>query len=368
VTLVVIFPSAYCGNGLKKGWKGFIPFLKTHIPAAAIYSTLFVILIIYGLVDVVPLDNVKTWRAALIQQNSDPWKNDYTEYEDSLDTLIELSTSSLKEHPDIVIWSETSFVPAIYYHNRYREYAPGLKVVLRLLDFLKQQNIPYIVGNDDGRKAKAGTPYETRVDYNASILFEDGEIKEIYRKVHLVPFTEHFPYKKILPWMHQLLLDFDTHFWEKGEDYTVFETGGVTFSTPICFEDTFGYICSRFIRNGADVLVNMTNDTWSGSEVAEIQHMSMAVFRAIENKRSMVRSTNSGITCLITPDGRITKRLEPFIKDYLIVDIPLFTGSTTLYTIWVDWFAIIMLIISVCGISGGIVKKLFKKKKKGLTK
>lgn len=367
VTLIVIFPSAFLGNcfkdGLKDGFKGVSLYLKKHKPAILIYVTLFFLVLIYGFIDVVNFKDTRKWKAALIQQNSDPWKNDYIEYENALDSLIALSNKALFEDPEIIIWSETAFVPAIYYHNRYRESREALTVVLRLLDFLKQQRIPYIVGNDDGRKSKIGTPYETRIDYNASILFQDGEIKQIYRKVHLVPFTEHFPYEKILPWMHKLLVETDTHFWEKGTEYTVFEVDGIKFSTPICFEDTFGYLCRRFVRNGADVLVNMTNDTWSGSVVSEIQHMSMAVFRAIENRRSMVRSTNSGITCLITPNGKITKRLDPFIEDHLIVDIPVFSGRTTLYTLWEDWFAIGALFLSVAGIIFGITLDILCKKR-----
>jgi apolipoprotein N-acyltransferase len=162
--------------------------------------------------------------------------------------------------------------------------------------------------------------------------------------------------------MYKMLVETDTHFWEKGSEYTVFEVDGIKFSTPICFEDTFGYLCRRFVRDGADVLVNMTNDTWSGSEVSEIQHMSMAVFRAIENKRSVVRSTNSGVTCLITPNGRIMDRLDTFIEDYLIVDIPVISERTTLYTLWEDWFGIGALFISVAGILYGIIRKTLKEK------
>ena len=109
------------------------------------------------------------------------------------------------------------------------------------------------------------------------------------------------------------------------------------------------------------MLINMTNDTWSDSVVSEIQHMSMAVFRAIENQRSVVRSTNSGITCLITPNGKIEKRLDPFIEGFLIVDVPVYTGSSTLYSLWEDWFAIGSMLITVVGILSGIIIKLLKK-------
>jgi apolipoprotein N-acyltransferase len=76
----------------------------------------------------------------------------------------------------------------------------------------------------------------------------------------------------------------------------------------------------------------------------------------------LVRSTNSGITCLITPNGRITERLDPFVEDYLIVDVPVFTGRTTLYTLWEDWFGIGALLITFAGILFGIIKKTLKEK------
>ncbi|MBN1698923.1 MAG: apolipoprotein N-acyltransferase [Spirochaetales bacterium] len=360
VTLMVIFPSALLGNGLKNGFSSFLPFLKKMIPVLSVYGIVFSVCVVYGACDTVDNKGAGILRAALIQQNNDPWKNDYDAYEETLDKLIVLSTKALNEKPEMIIWSETAFVPAIDYHFRYRENREAYIVVKKLLDFLETQTIPYVIGNDDGRKATVMTPGgnlgERRVDYNAAILFRGAEIVDIYRKIHLVPFAEHFPYEDILPWMYRMLIEADTHFWEKGTEYTVFEAAGVKFSTPICFEDTFGYLCRRFVRHGAGILVNMTNDSWSGSVVSEVQHMAMAVFRAIENKRSLVRATNSGITCMITPDGEIKNRLEPFTEDYVVVDVPVYTETTTLYNEWEDWFAIVALIAAIALILAGFVK------------
>ncbi len=108
--------------------------------------------------------------------------------------------------------------------------------------------------------------------------------------------------------------------------YTVFDAGGVRFSTPICFEDTFGYLCRGFVSRGADVLVNITNDAWSFSVPGAMQHMTMAVFRAVENRRSVVRSTNGGMTNIIDPNGRILFSLPPFTEGYLSGTVPVHTG------------------------------------------
>ena len=120
---------------------------------------------------------------------------------------------------------------------------------------------------------------------------------------------------------------------------TVFELDGVRFSTPICFEDTFGYLSRDFIRAGAQVMVNLTNDLWSYSEPAAMQHLGMAVFRTVENRRSMVRSTNGGMTAIIDPNGEIVDMYPPFQEGYLVGTVPIYTERNTLYTAWGDWLA-----------------------------
>jgi apolipoprotein N-acyltransferase len=199
------------------------------------------------------------------------------------------------------------------------------------------------------------------VDYNAVLLYHENELKQTYRKTHLVPFTENFPYKKLFPRFYPLLVDHDYHFWKKGTEYTVFEAGGVKFSTPICFEDVFGYISRRFVNEGAEVIVNMTNDGWSGSTAAQMQHMAMAVFRAVENRRSVVRGTNSGMTCTIDPDGRIIDMMDPFVEGYMISEVPVFTDAETLYTRWGDYFAWIALISSLVILPLGMFRHVLRR-------
>jgi apolipoprotein N-acyltransferase len=310
------------------------------------------------------LDSTPKWKVALVQQNVDPWRGGNKTYAKTLEILTRLSRQALAEDPsiDIVIWSETSFVPAIDWHTRYRTDRVAFGLVRELREFLSAQPVPYVVGNDDGQLAKDERGRDIRVDYNAAILFDEGEILQTYRKLHLVPFTEHFPFQRTLPGVYQWLKDADTHFWEKGTEYTVFESGGVRFSTPICFEDTFPYLNRGFIRRGAEVLVNMTNDSWSNAVACEMQHMSIALFRALENRRTVMRSTNGGITCVIDPNGRIIAMLPPFVEDYLIAEVPVYSTEATLYTRWGDWFAVLVLILALAALAGGLVYRLLRRR------
>jgi apolipoprotein N-acyltransferase len=345
VSLIVVFPSALLGNALKDGRQNFFSFLtKVRLPVI-LYGTVFLGAVMYGLAAHTDLEDTPRWRVALIQQNVDPWRGGNKTYEKTLRILTSLSIEAIKSDPDIIIWSETSFVPAIDWHSRYRFDRVAFNLVKELKAFLAQQEKPFVIGNDDAELVREESGREVRVDYNAALLFDNGNIVERYRKIHLVPFTESFPYEKVLPRVYDWLRNADTHFWEKGTEYTVFEAAGVKFSTPICFEDTFGYLARRFVQEGAEVLVNLTNDSWSKSVVAEMQHMSIALFRSVENKRSLVRATNGGITSVIDPNGKIIASLEPFTEDFLIAEVPVYTTETTLYSRWGDWFAILALVL-----------------------
>ncbi|MCL1837335.1 MAG: apolipoprotein N-acyltransferase [Treponema sp.] len=317
---------------------------------------------------------------ALVQHNTDPWLPSKAptiaqaneEYRKDLAILRRLSDEALaaEPKPDMVVWSETAFVPRIYWHETYRDDQFSWSLVKELLDYMAAQDVPFVIGNDDARKDPAKNPNSRenhRVDYNAALLYEKGKLAGMYRKLHLVPFTEHFPYKKRFPAIHRALADADTHFWEKGTEATVFRGPGFSFSTPICFEDTFGYLSRKFVQNGAEVIVNLSNDAWSGSLPAQNQHLAMAVFRAVENRRSLVRATASGQTCGIGPSGKIIASAKPFSEAWLTVAIPVITDHTTAYTRHGDWlgavFAAAAAIMLIFGLSACILRKTTQRRR-----
>jgi apolipoprotein N-acyltransferase len=135
---------------------------------------------------------------------------------------------------------------------------------------------------------------------------------QVYHKVHLVPFGEYIPLRQAFPlfaavagrWVPG---DFDT-----GQDYTVFRltNSNAQVAPLICFEDTIGDLTRQFVRNGANLLVNVTNDGWFLQSAGSQQHLANAVFRCVETRRPMVRAANTGVTCFVNEFGRVRQRLQ----------------------------------------------------------
>jgi apolipoprotein N-acyltransferase len=288
----------------------------------------------------------KTVRVAAAQHSADSWKGGYETYQKNYEVLRDFSKESLSANPDMILWSETAFVPSVAWHQAHPSNPYTSKLVEDFVSFGKSLPVPLITGNPEGLVKDKELPaflddgswnWKT---YNTVILFGDGNILGTYRKQHLVPFTEYFPYEKQFPRFYALLKANDYKWWEQGTESTVFAYNGLHFSTPICFEDIFGPLNAKFVRNGADVLFNLSNDSWSGSVAAEMQHLSLAVFRSVENRRPMVRGTNSGITCMVTPEGKIVEPMEPFSKGWYLYEVPIGEKQgTTFYTSHPDLFA-----------------------------
>ena len=347
VSALLVVPSALLASILLDG-------IKKHTKITAIaYSGVFVLVLVYGFATGYDYSGCTVKKAALIQQNIDPWQGGDATYREALRRLTKMSTQAIQDKagpPDIVVWSETSFVPSIDWHTRYRTDPNYYKMVKELRTYMDQQTVPFVLGNNEGVLGfDEEKKQQVRQDHNSALLFEKGEITKVYRKIHLVPFTEHFPYKKQLPFIYNFLVDWDTHFWIPGTEYTVFDAAGFKFSTPICFEDSFSDLSRAFVQNGAQVIMNLSNDGWAYSVPAEMQHMAMATFRAYENRRTVVRSTNSGITCVIDPSGRRVAEMEPFVEGYLLADVPVYDATVTLYTRWGDWLGIL------CAIAAGLL-------------
>ena len=193
-------------------------------------------------------------------------------------------------------------------------------------------------------------------DFNSAFFFIPKQnvlppTPKIYSKIHLVPFTEYFPYDKYFPHIYKLLLAGDTHLWTPGKEYSVFEYKNLLFSTPICFEDTFCSDCRKFVKNGAKAFFNLSNDAWSNSLRCQNQHLAMAVFRSVENKVPSVRSSASGHTCIIDRFGQITNISKPFEKNYVYGQIEFDKLPMTFYSKFGDVIGnvfVIFGIITIC--------------------
>ncbi|UTY30947.1 apolipoprotein N-acyltransferase [Treponema putidum] len=336
----------------------------------------FFAFILYGAFTKIDLSGNPKTKIALVQPNRDPWLGNLEVYKNNYEELKFLSEKAVKNFPDIelVVWPETAFIPRIKWHYKYSSaYNPSSLLVRELLYFLDSQKIPFLIGSDEGvldEKFSASSSEnldDKRIDYNAALLFIPSTNvlppePQVYRKIHLVPFTEHFPYQKLFPHVYEFLKENDTHFWEKGTDTNLLEFKNLKIGTPICFEDGFGYITRAFSKKGANIIINLTNDAWAQSTVSQYQHLSMSVFRAVENRLPVLRATSSGQTAFIDQNGNIKKMLPPFDMDILIADVTVLTeGHKTVYSYLGDFFGIfctIVLIVILCFI---IINKLIKK-------
>lgn len=309
-----------------------------------------------------------TVRVALIQQNSDPRKH---EYEYTLDSLVELTDTALQYDPDIVVWSETAFVPNIRRWSREDPQRYRLaRLVRRFLAYQRSIDTWLVTGNDDYRRVLGDDGREVRRDsYNAAVLFSpSGERRETYHKIKLVPFTEHFPFEERFPRVYALLEDFDVHFWAQGSERVVFEHPAMRFSTPICFEDVFPQEVRKFAENGMEVIVNISNDYWSLQEVAAQQHFAASLFRTVELRRPLVRATASGVTAHVDAAGRIRATVPQYSRQYLIADVAIPDGSRrTMYQRWGEWIPAVAGAAWVITLGAGAVRRLRMRRRRNDT-
>ncbi len=371
LNFIIVLPQAFIGNYLcdrvsstrGKFSLGLGNHMRRHIVLAVCYAVIVLFQIMFGIAHISYVNKKipkRVYSVITVQHNADSWKGGYATYEKNFTTLKNLSNEALEKNPDadMIVWSETAFVPSVNWYTNYKyagddkgsqfDYLRKIQVLVDdFVSFGKGLGIPLVTGNPFSVLSEgASSPYDeegywNKDDYNSVILFDEGTLKDMYLKQHLVPFTEHFPYEKQLPLLYKILLANDYNWWLEGKESKVMHTSnGLNFSSPICFEDVFGSLNAEFAENGADVLINLTNDSWSGSEDAERQHGYMAVFRAVETGLPVLRSTNSGLTCLILPDGRIAGEMEPFTEGYRSWDVPVYErGKDTLYVRYKDLIA-----------------------------
>jgi apolipoprotein N-acyltransferase len=282
-----------------------------------------------------PVD--KRVRLALVQQNADPRKHNYRT---TFNTLVRLTDKAVQRDPDLVVWSETAFVPNIRRWSRVEPERHSYAALVReFLDYQKSLGRWLVTGNDDYELVVDEQGLEQRLDFNATILFDpEGRRVQTYRKIRLVPFTESFPWRKELPAFYEWLKERDVYLWEPGKQRVVFRHPEFRFATPICFEDAFPNEVRLFVKEGAEVIVNLSNDYWSLTEVEAKQHGVNSFFRAVENRTPLVRAAASGLTCYVDTFGRLRASLPYYQEAYLIVDVEIRQKANTPYNLLGDWF------------------------------
>ncbi|MCX7011753.1 MAG: apolipoprotein N-acyltransferase [Candidatus Sumerlaeota bacterium] len=172
-----------------------------------------------------------------------------------------------------------------------------------------------------------------------------GVLDTVYNKMRLVPFGESLPYFRYIPYLQDQILGMGL--FDRGTSYTLFQAGGLRFGCGICFESAAPRHMARFVRRGAQFLAVITNDAWyvhpewTWDMRGPAQHDSLSTFRAIENRRWVARSANTGVSRLIDPAGRTIRRLGINETGYLVAELHGRDGQT-IYTRFGDWFVFVM--------------------------
>ena len=244
-------------------------------------------------------------------------------------------------HPDLVAWPES---PAPYFGDdpRFREAMQSIAAVA---------HAPMIVGgigmelsNQDQGKDQNWNDYNS-----AFIIGVDGERVGRYDKIHLVPFGEYIPFQNLLTFAHKLTgrVGLFTRGTERNAFLLPTQSGGShRYGVFICYEAVFADEVRQFARHGAEVFVNISDDGWYGDTSAPWQHLNMARMRAIENRRWLLRDTNSGITAVIDPYGRVRQSIPRHQTDALPAEFA-FRNDITFYTAHGDVFAWLCAVLSL---------------------
>lgn len=278
----------------------------------------------------------RTLRAVIAQGNIDQsikWDEDFQHTTVSI--YYALSQVSAPFRPHIIVWPETA-VPFFFQDNTH----------------LSQ--LVYRVARITGADILFGSPaYETKGNtlsyYNrVYTLHGDGEY-EHYDKVHLLPFGEYVPLKRFLPFVHRLVPaagDFTP-----GKRLKPLTSSDLLVGPLICYEAIFPELSRELSLQGAELLVNVTNDAWFGRTSAPYQHLSMAVLRCVETRLPMARAANTGVSAFILSNGKIVKQSGLFTRELLTEELRL-GHHKTFYSHYGDIFAIIVLIGTISWLIG----------------
>src|SRR5580658_1985774 len=240
-------------------------------------------------------------------------------------------------HPDVVAWPES---PAPF-----DEMDPRFQRALKRIATTVQA--PLIVGNIGWT---LDAPAQEWHYFNSALVVgADGLRVGRYDKIHLVPFGEYIPFQNLLTFAHKLTGRVSK--FTRGDGPKVFllptQNGEHhRYGIFICYESVFADQVRQFARLGAEVLVNISDDGWYGDTSAPWQHLNMARMRAIENRRWLLRDTNSGVTAAIDPYGRVTQSISRHVTDALPAQYG-FRDDVTFYTAHGDVFAWLCAILGV---------------------
>ncbi len=310
-------------------------FRSGRYPAAEIATACVILVVIYGYGHFrtaeihESLKKASTVGVALVQGNIDQnikWDARYQS--ETLDIYRTLSLRAIPAQGGLIVWPETA---APFYFEQ-----PGpLRAVV--VDVVQASGRPLLFGSPRYEEGNGMVSFMN----SAYLLRSDGAVAGRYDKVHLVPYGEYVPLRQFLPFIGKLVAGVGD--FRPGTGFNPIESDGRRFGVLICYEGIFPESAREYKQKGADLLVNITNDAWFGKTSAPFQHLSMTVFRAVENRLYLVRAANTGISAIIDPTGKILSQTGLFERTVLKGEVK-YIDEKTFYAAYGDLF------VYLCGI------------------
>jgi apolipoprotein N-acyltransferase len=267
------------------------------------------------------LESGEPVRVAVLQANiaqEDKWNPALADW--ISDRYLQMTRQALDRGARFIIWPESS-TPFFFEHDLVRGGA-----IRRLA---AEGEATLLIGSDQIEQARAepGRTRPTERLYNAAFLVTpDGRTGAVYRKMHLVPFGEYVPARRLLFFVSPIveaMTDFSP-----GDAPVLLPVAGRLASTAICYEVIYASLMRRFVLDGSELLTTITNDAWYGWSSAAYQHWDQAAMRSIENGRYLARAANTGISGFVDPYGRVLQRSALFEEELLVEDLRFITDRT----------------------------------------
>ena len=333
-------------------WRDGPPTRRGSAVAASVFGACLAATLIYGSLRIDAVDRrmaaADVMRVTAIQGNiPQAIKWDKAHRRKTIEGYLSLTEKAAEAGSDLAVWPETATPFHFFHHQTYTRL---------VLEGVRSAGIPLLTGSPYAERA--GEDY--RFFNSAFLILPDGTVAAQYDKVHLVPYGEYVPLQRWMPFIQKLVAQVGD--FEAGEMGQILSADGLRLGVLICYEIIFPELARAAADSGATLLANLTNDAWYGRTAAPYQHFSMAVFRAVENRRSLVRAANTGISGFIDPVGRTAGTTPLFETTLTTRDVPLMDGKTV-YTKWGDGFAVGCLVLSaVFGLGVPILNHFTKRR------
>lgn len=345
ISLVIVYINVFLyravsGGRLKR---------RYSIVNASVGLAIFITVFVYGIYRINTFrPTKKTIKVGLIQPNLDPW----AKWQASLPSLtgeyLQLSQEAVNKGAKLIVWPETAL-------NVYLMDGSHIRTVDEIYSFLRKNNVYLLTGMPvvkfyySGQKipdvaARTNSGVYLTIYNGILLLSPDSRNVQQYEKMKLVPFGEKVPFAEDFPFLGKMLKwGVGISGWNIGRDTVNFKLpkrvasieeqksvkrDSIKINALVCYESIFPYFVDDFVQRGARMITIVTNDSWYGRSSGPYQHKEIAVLRAIENRRSVIRAANGGISCIINPLGITKVESKLFTKTFIVGNVELETGET----------------------------------------